>query len=59
MQDKARGGWVMAGMEVVVGRYAGQSQGGCMSGNAGALPKCEVKTLMTPDNTAFQVRSSG
>ena len=26
---------------------------GRMSGDAGALPKCEVKTLMTPDHTTF------
>ena len=30
-----------------------------MSGDAGALSECEVKTLMTPDHTAFQLRSSG
>ena len=30
-----------------------------MSGDAGALPECDVKTLMTPNHTAFQVRSSG
>ena len=44
-----------AWMEVVVGRHVGQSQ----SGNAEALPVCEVKTLMTPDCTAVQVPSSG
>ena len=33
--------------------------GGRMSGDAGALPECEVKTLMTPDNIAVQVHSSG
>ena len=32
---------------------------GSMSGNAWTLPECEVKTLMTPDHTAFQVRSPG
>ena len=37
-------------MEVVVDGHVG---------DAGALPKCEVKTLMTPNHTAFQVRSSG
>ena len=30
-----------------------------MSGDARVFPECEVKTLMTPDNTAVQVRSSG
>ena len=29
-----------------------------MSVDAGALPECEVKTLMTPDHTVIQVRSS-
>ena len=32
---------------------------GHMSGDVGAHPECEVKTLMTPDYTAVQVRSSG
>ena len=32
---------------------------GHMSGDAGVLPECEVKTLMTPDHTAVQVRISG
>ena len=30
-----------------------------MSGDAGALPECEVKTLLTPNHTAFQVHISG
>ena len=33
----------------------------CMPGywsNVGTLLECEVKTLMTPDHTAFHVRSS-
>ena len=29
-----------------------------MSGEAGALPKCEEGTHITPDHTALQVRSS-
>ena len=29
-----------------------------MSEDAGALPECKVKTLMTPDHTAFRVCSS-
>ena len=53
-------GWMGAGMEVVVGRHAGQSQGvDLMSGDAGALPVCEVNTLIIPDLTTIQVRSSG
>ena len=48
------------GMEVVVGRHAGQSQGvGRMSEDAGGLPECEINTLMTPDYTTFHVRSCG
>ena len=32
----------------------------CMSGDAGALSECEVKTEMTPDHTVVQVcRSVG
>ena len=49
-----------AGMRVVEGIHAGQSKGvGRMSGDAGGLPECEGKTLMTSDNTAVQVHSSG
>ena len=32
---------------------------GHMSGDAGALPECKVKIMMTPDHSAFQVRISG
>ena len=47
-------------MEVVVGRHTGQSQGvDRMSGDAGALSECGVKTLMTPDHTAFLISNSG
>ena len=36
-------GWMGVWMEVVDGVHAGQSWGvGCMSGDAGALPECEV-----------------
>ena len=44
-------------MEVVIVRHVVRMVGR-MLGDAGALPECEVKTLMTPDHTAFQVRSS-
>ena len=45
------GGWHACGMKPGgVGRE---------SGDAGALPEYEVKTLVTPDHTAIQVRSSG
>ena len=44
------GGWLACGT---------QPGGLCrMSWDAGELPKCEVKTLMTPDHTAFHVHSS-
>ena len=47
-------------MEVLVGMHAGQSQWvGRMSGDAGEYPECEVNTLITPDRTTIQVRSSG
>ena len=53
-------GWVGAGMEVVDGKHARQNQRvGRMSGDAGALTDCEVNTLMIPDHTDFQLRSSG
>ena len=53
-------GWMGAGMEVVVGRHAGQIQGvGRMSGDAGSFPECEVNTLITPNRSTIQVRSSG
>ena len=36
-------GWVWAGMQMVDGMLAGQSRGvGRMSGDAGALPECDV-----------------
>ena len=36
-------GWTGAGMEVVDGMHAGKAKGvGCMSGDAGAFPECEV-----------------
>ena len=39
----AMAGWVGAGMEVVDGMHSGQCQGvGRISGEAGALPECEV-----------------
>ena len=53
-------GWMGAGMEVVFGKHAGQSQVvGHMSGDAGAFPECAGNTLITPDRTTIQVRSSG
>ena len=53
-------GWVGAGIELVFGKHAGQSQvHGRMSGDAGAFPECVGYTLMTPDRTTIQVRSSG
>ena len=42
-------GWIGAGMELVLGRHAGQSQVvGRMSGDAGAFPECVGNTLITP-----------
>ena len=32
---------------------------GRMSGDAGALSECDMKTLITPDHTAIQVGCSG
>ena len=53
-------GWMGAGMELVLGRHAGQSQMvGRMSGDAGAFPECVWNTLITPDRTTVQVRYSG
>ena len=53
-------GWMGAGVEVVVGRHAGQSQGvSRVSGDAGAFSECELNTLITPDRATIQVRSSG
>ena len=53
-------GWMGAGMELVFGKHAEQSQGVCrMSGDAGAFPECVGNTLMSPDHTTIHVRSSG
>ena len=53
-------GWMGAGMELVFGRHAGQSQVVCRkSGDAVAFPECVGNTLMTSDRTTIQVRSSG
>ena len=53
-------GWVGARVELVFGKHAGQSQVvGHMSGDAGAFPECVGNTLMTPNRTTIQVRSSG
>ena len=53
-------GWMGAGRELVFGRHAGQSQVvGIMSGDARAFPECVGNTLITPDRTTIQVRSSG
>ena len=53
-------GWMATGMELVLGKHAGQSQVvGRMSGDAGAFPECVGNTLITPDRTTIQVRSSG
>ena len=52
-------GWMGAGMELVLGKHAGQSQVVDMSGDAGAFPECVGNTLITPDRTTIQERSSG
>ena len=53
-------GWIGAGMELVLGKHAGQSQVvGRISGDAGAFLECVGNTLMTPDCTTIQVCSSG
>ena len=42
-------GWIGVGMELVLGRHAGQSQVvGRSSGDAGAFPECVENTLITP-----------
>ena len=47
-------------MELVLGKHAGQSLVvDRMSGDAGAFPECVGNTLITPDRTTIQVRSSG
>ena len=53
-------GWMGAGMELVFGKHAGHSQVvSRMSGDAVAFPECVGNTLITPDRTTIQVRSSG
>ena len=53
-------GWMGAGMELVFGKHAEQSQVvGRMSGLAGAFSDCVGNTLITPDRTTIQVRCSG
>ena len=53
-------GWMGTGMELVFGKHAGQSHVvGRMSGDVGAFPECVGNTLITPDRTTVQVRSSG
>ena len=53
-------GWMGAGMELVFGKHAGQSQVvGRMSGDAGAFPEYVGNTLIAPDRTTIHVRSSG
>ena len=53
-------GWMGTGMELVLGKHAGQSQVvGSMSVDAGAFPECVENTLIIPDRTTIQVRSSG
>ena len=51
-------GCVGAEMDVVYSMHAGQSRGGRMSGDAGALSEYEV-ILMKTDRIAVQVCSSG
>ena len=52
-------GQVGTGMEEVGGKHVGHNHVGLlMSGDATALAKCEVKTLITSDHTSFQVLSS-
>ena len=53
-------GWMGAGIELVLGRHAGQGQVvGRMSGDAGAFSECVGNTQITPDRTTIQARSSG
>ena len=53
-------GWMGAGIELVVGMDAGQSLVvGRIKGDSGAFPECVGNTLITPDRTTIQVRSSG
>ena len=54
------GGLDGAGMELLLGKHAGQSQVvGRMSGDAGAIKECVGNALITPDRATIQVRSSG
>ena len=47
--------WVGAGIEVAVGMHVGKRQwAGRMSGDAGALPGCEVSTLITQHSIITQ-----
>ena len=51
---------MVGGMDLVLGKHAGQSQVvGRMSGDAEAFPECVGNTLITPDRTTTQVSSSG
>ena len=53
-------GWMGAGMELVLGKHAGQSKlVDRMSGDAGEFQECVGNTLITPDRTTTQVCSSG
>ena len=52
--------WSMdvAGIEMLVDEHAGLSQDGLVAcWEMPEYPKCEVKTLMTTDQTAFQLLS--
>ena len=52
-------GRVGKGMEVVDGVHEGQSQGGWLHvGRCQSTSRVRGDTLMTPDHTAVQVRSS-
>ena len=52
-------GWMGAGMELVLGKHTQSQVIGRMSGDAGVFPECVGNTLITPDRTTIQVRSSG
>ena len=51
-----RYGQMVGGREVCGTKSGGV---GHLSGDAEAIPECEVKTLMTPDHTAYHVGSYG
>ena len=54
------GGLIGAGTEVVDGMQAGQSQGSWSHvGRCRRSSRVRTDKLMTPDHTAFKVRSSG